>query len=98
MSSSSDYEKFVVDIIARTAPDVIRLSDSHAKYFLPLVCHPTSGCYIVVEIQGGNNSILPSQVIARFPPNLWSIKQLTPSRRFSGRLKSCILTFVAKLL
>ena len=73
-SSSYDHEKFVVGIVARTAPGVIRLNDSCAKHFLPLVCHPTSARYIVVDNQGGNNSILHSQVIASFPQNLWTIK------------------------
>ena len=88
----------MVDIIALTAPDVIRLSDTHAAKFLSLVSHPSTARYIVVEIQCGTNSSSPPQVNVFFQSNLWSIKQLTPSRSFSGRSKSSKFTFVAKLL
>ena len=66
-SVSSDYEKFVVDIIAGAAPDVIRLSDSHAGSFLPIVGRPSTARYVVVERHSCDISCLPSQASAIFP-------------------------------
>ena len=55
MVSCLDYEKFVVDIIAATAPDVIRLSDTHVAKFLQLRCHPATARYIVVKFPCGSH-------------------------------------------
>ena len=69
-SVSSGYEKFVVDIIAGAAPDVIRLSDSHVGSFLPIVCRPSIARYGVVEKHSCDISFLPSQVSPLFPSDV----------------------------
>ena len=99
MVSFFDYAKFVVDIIAATAPDVIRLSDTHVATFLPFVCHPAAALYIVVEFPCGPKSEPLSQIMELFPPYLWKIEQLTPALRggYTGHIKSRMTTFVAKL-
>ena len=42
-------EKVVVGIIKELAPEVIRISGSHAVKFLPLLCAPSSVRHIVIE-------------------------------------------------
>ena len=98
-SVSSGYEKFLVDIIAGAAPDVIRLSDSHAGSFLPIVCRPSPARYIMVERHSCDISFLPSQVSALFPSDVWSVKPLSSSRGgSSGRSQLCKCIFVARRL
>ena len=74
MIASSDYEKFVVDIIAAVAPDVIRLSDTHVGKFLPLVCHPATARYIVVEFPCGPEAEPRTRMMELFSPYLWQIE------------------------
>ena len=89
----------MVDIIAATAPDVIRLSDTHVVKFLHFVCHPASARYIVVEFPCGPKSEPLTQMMELFPTYLWMIEQLTSALRggYTGHIKLCMTTFVEKL-
>ena len=84
MVSCLDYEKFVVDIIAATAPDVIRLSDTHAAKFLPFVCHPATARYIVVEFPCGPKSEPLTQMMELF--SAVSTEDRAADTRFARRL------------